>query len=349
MRKLILFNLIFVAFCFALPIIFTKRHVTAETVSKQEDENKTFNYKQYSKVKLLHNETGQIEKLDLDEYLYGVVAAEMPASYEEEALKAQAVVARTYTIYKMINGSKHEGADICDAANCCQAWISKEARFLKWSEEERESNWEKILTAVNTTKGEIITYDNEPINAFFHSNSGGITEVPVNIWGGQGYPYLQSVETSGEDAYTQYLSENIFTKDELLNKLKEKYNDIVINFDNAEDIKILEFTDKVPELMSISDLVITKPGGLTTSESLASSLPIVVINPIPGQEEENAEFLEKFGCAVWIKKDSNPEEILNSVLNNDKKLNEMKQNSIKLSKKDSTSSICRICIDGKEN
>lgn len=72
---------------------------------------------------------------------------------------------------------------------------------------------------------------------------------------------------------------------------------------HAEDrVKVLEFTKKVPELMSISNLVITKPGGLTTSEGLASNLPILIINPIPGQEEQNAEFLEKSGAGVWLKK-----------------------------------------------
>lgn len=127
-------------------------------------------------------------------------------------------------------------------------------------------------------------------------------------------------------------------------KLKDAFEKIAVDYNKQDSIKVLGFTDKVPELMAVSDLVITKPGGLTTSESLASGLPIIVINPIPGQEEENAEFLEKFGCAVWIRKNSNPEEILNSVLSNDKKLEKMKQNSIKLSKKDSTKNICDICL-----
>ena len=115
-------------------------------------------------------------------------------------------------------------------------------------------------------------------------------------------------------------------------------------YSKQESITVLPFTDKVPELMAISDLVITKPGGLTTSESLASSLPILVINPIPGQEEENAEFLENSGCAIWIRKDSNPDEIINLVLGNEEKLNEMRKNSIKLAKKNSTRDICEICL-----
>ena len=127
-------------------------------------------------------------------------------------------------------------------------------------------------------------------------------------------------------------------------KMKEAFENIVKTYSKQESIKVLPFTDKVPELMAISDLVITKPGGLTTSESLASSLPILVINPIPGQEEENAEFLENSGCAIWIRKDSNPDEIINLVLGNEEKLNEMRKNSIKLAKKNSTRDICEICL-----
>ena len=77
----------------------------------------------------------------------------------------------------------------------------------------------------------------------FHSNSGGTTEMPVNVWGGTNYPYLQVVETSGEDAYTQYASDVILLNTDIINKLKDKYQDIVIDFSNSEDLKILEYTE----------------------------------------------------------------------------------------------------------
>lgn len=196
MRKLIVLNLIIVLICFALPIIFTRRYKTQEVAMFEEEQKNEYNYKQYSTIKLLHTEKGEIEEINLDEYLYGVVSAEMPANFHEEALKAQSLVARTYTIYKIVNGSKHENADICDLATCCQAWISKEDRFTKWNEGDRENNWQKIVLSVEETKGQIITYEGKPINAFFHSNSGGTTENPTNVWGGTNYPYLQVVETS---------------------------------------------------------------------------------------------------------------------------------------------------------
>ena len=255
MKKILLYILSFIILFFILPIIFTitPKAETEEVVSNIENvtqeqpepeaETITYDYQKYETIKLLHSGSGQIEELPIDEYLYGVVSSEMPANYEAEALKAQAIVARTYTIYQIMNNSgKHPGADICDNSSCCQAWISKDERLSKWAPEEAESNWNKIVDAVNSTSGKIITYQNKPINAFFHSNSGGKTESSLNIWGGIDYPYLKSVETAGEEGYTQYSSEAKFTKEELLNKLKEKYEDCEIDYSQENCIQILEYT-----------------------------------------------------------------------------------------------------------
>ena len=255
MKKILLYILSFIILFFILPIIFTitPKAETEEVVSnienvtqeqpEQEEETTIYDYQKYQTIKLLHSGSGQIEELPIDEYLYGVVSSEMPANYEAEALKAQAIVARTYTIYQIMNNSgKHPGADICDNSSCCQAWISKDERLSKWAPEEAESNWNKIVDAVNSTSGKIITYQNKPINAFFHSNSGGKTESSLNIWGGIDYPYLKSVETAGEEGYTQYSSEAKFTKEELLNKLKEKYEDCEIDYSQENCIQILEYT-----------------------------------------------------------------------------------------------------------
>ena len=234
MKKILIYILSFIMLFFIFPAICTitpKREKVQETVSNEEknvEEQKEetvkkeeYDYQKYKTIKLLHTSTGEVEELNIDEYLYGVVSSEMPASYELEALKAQAVVARTYTIYQaMNNATKHENADICDNYACCQAWISKDERFAKWSVEEAEGNWNKIVEAVNSTSGKIITYNGAPINAFFHSNSGGVTESSLNIWGGIDYPYLKSVETAGEEAYTQYSSEVVLKQEELINKIK---------------------------------------------------------------------------------------------------------------------------------
>lgn len=126
--------------------------------------------------------------------------------------------------------------------------------------------------------------------------------------------------------------------------MKEKFEELVENTSREDSIKILEYTNKVPELMSISDLVVTKPGGLTTTESLASGLPIIVINPIPGQEEENAEFLEQNGVGIWIKKEDNVKEILENLLSSPEKMLEMKVKARLLAKKNSTQDICKIVL-----
>ena len=254
MKKIGLYILVFVILCFLLPVVFTKPFQTAQAsgenveVKENEVEEQTarqeYDYKQYNTIKLLHASTAEVEELPLDTYLYGVVSSEMPASFEKEALKAQAVVARTYTIYKIQNNSqKHEGADICDNSACCQAWISKEDRLAKWEESTREEYWNKIVTAVEETKGKIITYEGKPINAFFHANSGGKTETTLNVWGGSGYPYLQTVATTGEEGYTQYQSEVICTKQEFTDKIKEKHSDFTIDFSQSNCIQVLEYTD----------------------------------------------------------------------------------------------------------
>lgn len=127
-------------------------------------------------------------------------------------------------------------------------------------------------------------------------------------------------------------------------KMKEAFENLVESLNKKDSVKILEYTNQVPELMSISDLVVTKPGGLTTTESLASGLPIVVINPIPGQEEENASYLEENKVAIWLKKDDNVEAILKDLFSNPEKMQEMKIRARLLAKKNSTKDICKILL-----
>lgn len=250
MKKILIYFAGFLILFFIIPAICTitpkkepVQEVGTTEVTNENNESKEYEYEKYKTIKLLHPESAQVEELNIDEYLYGVVSSEMPASFELEALKAQAVVARTYTIYQIRNNSgKHENADICDDFNCCQAWISKEERLAKWTPEEAESNWDKIVQAVDSTKGKIVTYDGQPINAFFHANSGGITESSLNIWGGIDYPYLKSVETAGEEGYTQYASQVVLKQQELLSKIQARHPDCVIDFSQENCIQILEYT-----------------------------------------------------------------------------------------------------------
>ena len=127
-------------------------------------------------------------------------------------------------------------------------------------------------------------------------------------------------------------------------KMRNAFEKIVEENNRTDSIKVFEYTKQVPEFMSISDLVVTKPGGLTTSESLASNLPMIIINPIPGQEEENAEFLEENGIAIWIKKTDDPYKKLENLFSDEKKLADMKENTKKLARKYSTQNICDILL-----
>lgn len=262
MKKILTYIFGFIMLFFILPAICTitietekdnkieeavsdnQEEVVNEVIQPESQTNQIeYNYEKYKTIKLLHQKTEEVEELEIDQYLYGVVSSEMPASFDVEALKAQAVVARTYTIFQMTqNSNKHQNADICDNYACCQAWISKEERLKRWEASEAENYWNKIVEAVNATSGKIITYNGNPINAFFHANSGGVTESSLNIWGGIDYPYLKSVETVGEEGYTQYSSEVSLSKQELLKKIQEKYQDCTIDYSQENCIQILEYT-----------------------------------------------------------------------------------------------------------
>ena len=129
-------------------------------------------------------------------------------------------------------------------------------------------------------------------------------------------------------------------------KMYEEFNQIVKIANKTNFIKIFEFVNNVPELMAVSDVVITKPGGLTTTESLVSGLPMIIINPIPGQEEENAQFLEHSNVGIWLKKQMNITKTISNFLSDNKKLKQMKENTKKISNRNSTKDICTILEAG---
>lgn len=143
---------------------------------------------------LYRHDLGQTVEIDLETYLLGVVAAEMPATFQLEALKAQAVAARTYAIHALENGTPLAdagGAILTTDHRSAQAWISKEAFWERWGREAR-FRWRRIAQAVVSTHGQVITYAGAPILAAYHSSSGGYTESAENYWSGSA-PYLQAV------------------------------------------------------------------------------------------------------------------------------------------------------------
>ena len=158
---------------------------------------------------------GQIVEMELNEYLTGVVLAEMPVSFEMEAQKAQAVVARTYTMRAYRRGGKHEGAAVCTDSNCCQAYISPAEYMEKGG---TQAGVERIRGAVTATDGQVLTYEGELIEATYFSCSGGVTEDAAAVWGAA-YPYLQSVESPGEEGAAHYTDTVVFTAAQFENAL----------------------------------------------------------------------------------------------------------------------------------
>lgn len=150
-----------------------------------------------------------VEQMILEEYLTGVVLAEMPASFETEAHKAQAVVARTYTMRAYRDKPRHLEACVCTDSACCQGYVSPEEYVSRGGQEE---NVEKIRAAVYDTAGLVLTYDGTLIEATYFSCSGGNTEDAVAVWGTD-VPYLRSVESPGEEGATHYTDTVTFRKD----------------------------------------------------------------------------------------------------------------------------------------
>ena len=149
----------------------------------------------------------QVESSSLEAYLVGVVLAEIPASFEEEALKAQAVVARTYTMRASSTGGKHGDGSVCTDYACCQAYIDPEQYRSQGGTQE---SIDKISAAVLATAGEVLTYEGKLIEATYFSCSGGSTEDAVAVWGTD-YPYLQAVDSPGEEHAAHYTDTVTFT------------------------------------------------------------------------------------------------------------------------------------------
>lgn len=154
---------------------------------------------------------GQVTAMELETYLCGVVLAEMPAEFEMEALKAQSVVARTYALRRLEQGTKHPQGAVCMEASCCQGYIVAEDYMDLGGE---SSGVSKVTRAVMATAGEVLTYQGELIDATYFSCSGGTTEDALAVWGND-VPYLKSTVSPGEER-SQFYSDTVsFTPGQL--------------------------------------------------------------------------------------------------------------------------------------
>ncbi len=222
MKRYISLYLLFLFLIYSLPAVFawtnTSPGKTSDSFSSPVIPSKTVN--------VFFKDTDTVKSVDIEEYLLGVIAAEMPVSFPLEALKAQAVASRSYIIDKMVSGGNkiesHKGADVCTDSAHCKAWISKEDRFDSWAKEECEKNWKKISVAVRETAGEYMTYDGEPITAVFYAISSGTTERAQDVWGGD-VPYLQNADSHMDVNAPGYRSSAEFSEKEFRRKILAEY------------------------------------------------------------------------------------------------------------------------------
>lgn len=172
-------------------------------------------------VRLLKKD-GTVEELTMADYLWGVVAAEMPASFEPEALKAQTVAARTYTLSKMERTvESHPDADVCTDITCCQAYIDPADAAANWGEN-AQTYTDKIAAAVADTDGMAALFQGQPIQAVFFSSAAGRTVDAVEVWG-NAVPYLTSVDSPEGDEVPNYHSTVTVPLDEFKSKLLAQY------------------------------------------------------------------------------------------------------------------------------
>lgn len=220
----------------------------AETANSSEDEIHI----------LLHDESGNVHSESLESYIVGAVMGEMPASFEIEALKAQAVAARTYALKNQQTGGKHGDGGVCTSPECCQAYCKEETFLLRGGSKEEVN---KIKKAVEDTAGLVLCYDQALIEATYFSCSGGMTEDAAEVWGVE-YPYLVATDSPGEE-YARYY-----------------YDSKQISFRNLCEALQIQPED-VPDNW-IGAVTYTAGGGVSTIELLGSVFTGVELRRILG-------------------------------------------------------------------
>lgn len=167
-------------------------------------------------------EDGTVAEMTMADYLWSVVAAEMPASFASEALKAQAITARTYAVWKMAVGdADHPDADVCTDITCCQAYITDEQAAAEWGPSAAVYR-RKVRIAVDSTDGQLITYEGEPIQAVFFSSAAGRTEDAVAVWGSD-VPYLVGVDSPEGEGVPNYETQVTLTKEKAKKLILTQY------------------------------------------------------------------------------------------------------------------------------
>lgn len=230
MKRILILLLAFILIVFALPLLVLKG------CQKEQPEVKKLEDFGATKISVFNVEKNQLQEMNLEEYILGVLAAEMPSAFHMEALKAQALAARTYTLMKAkaFGGAgcdKHPGADVCTDFASCQAF--EDPKTIKY-------NYDKYAQAVLETRGEVIVYNNTLIQAVFHSTSGGKTENSEEIWSSK-VPYLRSVVSEHEEDSPKLVTNLQLDVNEFIAAMKKLNSGIKLTSKNIKNqIKILD-------------------------------------------------------------------------------------------------------------
>lgn len=231
MRKVVLTAIVLILFLFLIPILIPNPDQNASDSPEPQGLGRVAQWSDLfsgKTLKVLVN--GGVQEMDLNEYILGVVAAEMPASFEVEALKAQAVAARTYALQRRQNQHPtHPGADVCTSPACCQAYITPAAAAKNWGQS-NETYHQKILQAVADTKTEVILYEEQLISAVFHSSSAGETLNAVEVWGGSA-PYLTGVKSPEGEEVPDYKTEKSVSPEAFRSTFLSAYPDAILEGD----------------------------------------------------------------------------------------------------------------------
>lgn len=287
-----------------------------------------------NKISVYLTEKQKVISLSLEDYVKGVVSAEMPAEFESEALKAQAVAARTYALSHMKNiggtpcsKAKEKGADICDSVHC-QAYLDKEERMSKWDKNKSAEYWRKIEAAVEETRGEVVTYEGEIIESpYYFAISGGKTENVEDVFA-QSVPYLRSVESEGEERATKFKSNYTYTYEEFVKIINSRCASAKLKNQNLKgQVKILSRNDSgsVSHLklgsVTLSGVSFRKLMGLNSAK-FDISFDNNQIN-IECKGNGHGVGMSQWGADAMAKKGSNYDEILKHYYS-DTKVNKIK-------------------------
>lgn len=314
MKKMISYCFLMLVVLIILPLLIVKSCGFSgdEGISQDQQQHKP----EQIKIKVYFSKEKVVKTVSLEEYIKGVIAAEMPAEFGLEALKAQAVAARTYaygrmkkTYFSKVNS--HSAADVCTDSTHCQAWISKKAATDNWGFFSGLKYWNKITRAVKETENTIITYNNVVINPVFHSNSGGKTENTEEVWEGSPLAYLKSVTSEGEENSKDYKNSVLISKKDFSNKIKEAYPEFKISLKNMlNNIKITAITTggrvktiKVGNIVlkgtEVRNILSLKSANFTIKEEEEDLLKITTIGygHGVGMSQWGANYLSKSGAS----------------------------------------------------